>query len=170
MGLKNIFEEKIITEIGEILSSRHETVAVAESVTSGYLQAAFSQMKEAMNIFHGGMTVYNIGQKTRHLRVNPIEAQQTNCVSETVTGQMASEISYQFLADWGIACTGYASPVPELNIQETFALYSFFNNRTIVTNGRISGSGKSQYDEQIHFANEILNRFAEHLVKFHDRR
>jgi PncC family amidohydrolase len=136
---------------------------VAESVTSGYLQAALSQMEEAMNIFHGGMTVYNIGQKTRHLRVNPIEAQKTNCVSDAVTSQMASEISYQFLADWGIACTGYASPVPELNIQETFALYAFCNNHSIVSHGRISGSGKNPFEEQVYFTNEVLRRFSELL-------
>ncbi|HEY2649324.1 MAG TPA: CinA family protein, partial [Puia sp.] len=93
MGLKNIFDDETIAKIREMLSSRHNTVAVAESVTAGYLQAAFSQMKEAMNIFHGGMTTYNIGQKARHLRVNPIEAQNTNCVSDSVTVQMASEIS-----------------------------------------------------------------------------
>jgi PncC family amidohydrolase len=160
MGLKNIFDEKILTEVREILSARHETIAVAESVTSGYLQAAFSQMEQAMNIFHGGMTVYNIGQKTRHLRVNPIEAQNTNCVSDAVTRQMALEISYQFLADWGIACTGYASPVPELHIKETFALYAICQNESIVLHGRIRGSGKNPYEEQVYFTNEILRHFS----------
>ena len=30
------------------------------------------------------------------------------------------------MSDWGIAITGYASPVPEKNIHELFACYAFY--------------------------------------------
>jgi PncC family amidohydrolase len=159
----DIFDKEIISGIEERLKNQRQTVAVAESVTAGFLQAAFSQMKEAMHIFHGGMTVYNIGQKTRHLRVNPIEALNTNCVSELVASQMASEISFQFLSDWGIACTGYASPVPELGVQQTYVLYAFYKNDKAQSTGKIQGCHANAFEEQVYFANEILKKFLECL-------
>lgn len=62
----NIFKQKI-NEISKLLQKRNQTIAIAESCTSGLLQNAFSQAENATFVFQGGMTLYNLGQKTKHL-------------------------------------------------------------------------------------------------------
>jgi len=114
-----------ITTIRTHLLSRGETLSVAESVTSGHLQAALSQADGAALFFQGGITAYNLGQKSRHLQVDPIQAQNCNCVSEKIAEEMAAHVCSLFSSDWGIAITGYAALVPELNINYLFAYYAF---------------------------------------------
>ena len=63
-----------INIITERMISCHQTVAVAESVTSGHLQAALSLGQNARQFYQGGLTAYNLGQKSRHLLVEPIHA------------------------------------------------------------------------------------------------
>jgi PncC family amidohydrolase len=107
-------------EVGKTLYERQQTVAVAESVTSGQLQTFLSLPDHAMDFFQGGITAYNLGQKTKHLNVDPIHAFACNCVSEKIAETMARNVMTQFNSDWGIGITGYASPVPEKNIEDLY--------------------------------------------------
>lgn len=109
----DIFDKAQLKAIGEALQQRQETVAVAESVTSGLLQFAFGSMENASTFYHGGITAYNLGHKTKYLSVDPIHAMGVNCVSEQVATEMATNVSKMFNSKWGIGITGYASPVAE---------------------------------------------------------
>lgn len=128
-------DKKIAVELGKTLLQKKETIAVAESVTSGLLQFEFSTIPDASQFFQGGITAYNIGQKYKHLQVEPIHATSTNCVSQKVAIEMALHICQLFSSHWGIAITGYASPVPESNHK----IYSFF---AISYKNKIVGKGK----------------------------
>src|SRR5215203_1295610 len=86
----------IIQLIRDRLLARKETVAVAESVSSGYLQLAFSRGKDAEKFYQGGITTYNLGQKAKHLCVEPIHALDCNSVSEKVASQMARGVNDLF--------------------------------------------------------------------------
>lgn len=70
-----------INTIKDRLLCLRQTVAVGESVTSGHLQAALSLGENARQYYQGGLTAYNLGQKARHLLVEPIQALECNCVS-----------------------------------------------------------------------------------------
>src|SRR3982751_949315 len=102
-----------INSVRDYMLLHNETIAVAESVTSGLLQAAFSQPGNAANFFQGGLTAYNLGQKFKHLNVEPIHAENCDCVSQIVADQMAKSVADHFQSDWGIGVTGYSTPVPE---------------------------------------------------------
>ena len=65
------------------------TLAVAESVTCGRLQARIGAISGASEFFLGGLTAYTIPQKVRHLGVDRALAEQTNAVSPEVAEQMA---------------------------------------------------------------------------------
>jgi len=69
-----MFDKKLIDFIAKELLNRNESVAIAESVTGGLLQAAFSIAENASQFFQGGVTAYNVGQKYRHLLVDPLHA------------------------------------------------------------------------------------------------
>lgn len=77
-----IYNEDTINAIKDIMVGKEETIAVAESVTAGHLQAAFSVGIEASKFFQGGITAYNLGQKARHLNVDPVLSNKVNCVAE----------------------------------------------------------------------------------------
>jgi nicotinamide-nucleotide amidase len=107
--------------VKSILLDREESVAIAESVTAGDIQSAFSYCENALRIFEGGLTVYNVPQKIRLLHVDAEYATACEGVSEKTAAEMAIGVSQLFQSDWGISITGYASPVPETNIMQVFA-------------------------------------------------
>jgi nicotinamide-nucleotide amidase len=115
-----LFDNKANT-IRSLLAERHETLAVAESVTAGYVQAILSSAEEATFFFQGGITTYNLGQKCKHLQIDPIEALKSNCVSAKVALQMSIGVQKLFMSDYGISITGYAAPLPEKGIHDIFA-------------------------------------------------
>jgi nicotinamide-nucleotide amidase len=69
-----IYPTETIQSLKNLLAASKQTIAFAESVTAGHLQAAFSQAQNARDVLQGGMAVYNIGQKCRQLGVEPIVA------------------------------------------------------------------------------------------------
>ncbi len=115
-----IYSEEMLNSIKDMLIESEQTIAIAESVTSGNLQAAFSIAMDASKYFQGGITAYNLGQKTRHLNIEPILAQKTNCIEQRIANTMAIEVSKMFLSDYGIAITGYAAIVPECEEEGLF--------------------------------------------------
>jgi PncC family amidohydrolase len=152
-----------LEQIRQLLTRREETIAVAESVTAGFLQAALSQAEEASSFFQGGITVYNLGQKYRHLKVEPIHAQFTNCVSSKVAAKMAIEVCSLFGCQWGLAITGYATPVPE-SAHKIFAFYAIAKNGKPVKQGKISGpKGKEAFEVQQYFLTKVLDQLLEQV-------
>jgi nicotinamide-nucleotide amidase len=154
-----VYNKDALDRIKDLLIQNKETVAVAESVTSGHLQSAFSNATDAACFFQGGITAYNLGQKCRQLRVEPIQAQECNCVSEKISEQMALEVSRIFLSDYGIAVTGYATPVPEKGIEELFAYLCIVKGKKTLLTKKISPGNTKAFDAQVVFTNSILMEF-----------
>ena len=153
-----MYNDQVISAIRDYMISNGQTVAVAESVTSGHLQAALSLASEASKFFHGGITAYNLGQKARHLHVNPIHATSCNSVSEAVADEMALNTLTLFSSDWSVGITGYASPMPDLGIHTLFAFYSIAFRREIVRRGKLESVKEAAYDVQVDFANQVLSQ------------
>jgi nicotinamide-nucleotide amidase len=154
-----MFDDKIINEIKEQLCKNRQTVAVAESVTAGYLQAALASAERASFFFQGGITAYNLGQKARHLNIEPIHAEHCNCVSEQVVTEMAIHITKLFSSDWGIAISGYAAPVPECSVDEPFAFYAITFQNKLVQVKKISSQKSDAIKVQLFYVNKILSDF-----------
>ena len=70
-----LIDDQELNRIKDILIRRNETLAVGESVTSGILQTAFATAMDASKFYQGGITAYNLGQKSRHLHINSIHAE-----------------------------------------------------------------------------------------------
>jgi nicotinamide-nucleotide amidase len=127
-----------LNKVGKLLIKKQHSVAIAESVTAGLIQNVFSNLDNAASFYEGGITAYNIRQKMTHLFVDPIHAIGTNCVSEKIAGEMAQGICRSFKSNWGIAVTGYATPVPEMGIHELFACFAICYNHKIIRSSTIS--------------------------------
>lgn len=155
--------DPIIQSIGNILIERQQTVAVAESVTSGHIQSALSTAADATRFYQGGITTYNLGQKCRHLHVEPIHASICNCVSERVAHEMALGVCKLFISDWGISITGYASKVPESN-NELFAYYAIVYADMVMMSGKIEPPDGEPAEIQSLYAKLLLGQL-ENVLK-----
>lgn len=164
-GSQIMYNIQVIEAIKGYMVSRNHTLAVAESVTSGHLQAALSLAVDASKFFHGGITAYNLGQKARHLHVNPIHATTCNSVSQIIADQMALQTMPLFSSDWSIGITGYASPLPELGIQDLFAFYAIGFRHQIVHHGKLEAENRGLFEVQIYYAGEVLKQLSQHLSR-----
>lgn len=147
--------KELAESIRAYMITQAETIAIAESVTSGLLQWYISTIPDASKFFHGGITAYNVGQKYKHLKVEPLYAVSVNCVSARVASEMARHCCCLFASQWSIAVTGYASPVPESG-DECFAFYAIAREEEIVAEGRIIPPDKNPKHVQFFYAREIL--------------
>jgi len=162
-----MFNKDLLNEIGEILKNKKQSVAVAESVTSGLLQAALSNAKDAACFFQGGITAYNVGQKCRHLLVEPLHALECDSVSEYVARDMSLHVATLFTSDYGIGITGYAAKVPEKNINELYAFYAISEKNKIVTCGKLETNVEEGLPVQLFYTEEVLKIFKEYLKNNH---
>lgn len=127
------------------------TLAVAESMTCGRLQALIGEISGASEFFLGGVTAYNLEQKVRHLGVDRSAAAAVNCVSAAVAEQMARGASVLFGADVGVATTGYAEPSPAQGAGEPFAWWAVARHAPDgwrVHSGRVDCPGRTRVEAQ----------------------
>ena len=166
MHLLPFADNPTLAGIGQTLIARNQSIAVAESVTAGLMQYGFSTIKDSSSFFQGGITVYNVGQKVKHLHVEPIHAIKVNCVSGQVVTQMAVNVCQMFCSTWGIASAGYASPVPESGMQ-IFAFYAIVKEGRMIFTDRITLPEGDPSDYQPAYALQIIEKF--NLVLLNDR-
>ncbi len=113
------------------------TLAVAESVTCGNLQARIGAISGASEFFLGGITAYTLDQKVMHLGVDRRAAKAVNSVSAEVARQMALGASKLFGSDLAVATTGYAEPSKERGVKAPMAHWAFVHRRR----GRVVAAG-----------------------------
>ena len=159
------YDQDKINQISEHLIEQGKTIAIAESCTSGLIQNIFSQAKKATLFYQGGMTLYNLGQKAKHLNVNPITSESCNSVSKEVAEKMAIEITNAFNAELGVAITGYAQPMPKLSVNSCFAYIALAEGTKIIFSKKISGdASKTLLENQIIFMEKVLTRLHKYLL------
>jgi nicotinamide-nucleotide amidase len=128
------------------------TLAVAESLTCGRLQARIGSISGASEFFLGGITAYSLDQKVRHLGVDRAEAQAANSVSSSIAEQMARGACVLFGADVGISTTGYAEASPQWGVASPFAWWGAARRRPgdefAVLAGRVDCPGLARTDVQ----------------------
>lgn len=151
-----MFKYTHIEAIKRIIVSKGETISVAESVTAGILQSALSASNNASDFFQGGITVYNLGQKVRHLKVNPIHAQNCNCVSKEIAKEMALGVCELFVSDYGIGITGYATPVEESEFK-IFCFFAVAHRGKIILSKKIDAKEGDAQEVQMFFAKVVLD-------------
>jgi nicotinamide-nucleotide amidase len=91
-----------------LIREPRRTLAVAESITCGHLQARIGAIPGASGFFLGGITAYTLDEKVKHLGVKRAGAKAVNSVSAEVAEQMARGACALFGSDFALATTGYA--------------------------------------------------------------
>lgn len=142
------------------LQAPRHTLAVAESLTCGHLQAAIGAIPGASEFFLGGLTAYTVEQKVRHLGVDRAAAVAVNCVSEEIARQMARGVCALFGSDVGVATTGYAEPSPPNGAFAPYACWAIAlrgpDNRSTLRSGRVVCAGMTRVGVQQSVARAVL--------------
>ena len=143
-----------------MLAAPRLTLAAAESLTSGRVQARVGEISGASAFFLGGITAYSLDQKVRHLGVNRAAARRVNSVSAAVAEQMAQGVCGLFGSDLGVATTGYAEPAPDDGIAHPFAWWAIAQRRrgrlVAWRSGRVECPGAKRVEAQAMVAEAVL--------------
>ncbi len=143
-----------------LLRTPRLTLAVAESVTCGRVQARIGEVPGASDYFLGGLTAYTLDQKVRHLGVERALAAAVDGVSAEVAVQMARGVAALFGADVGLATTGYAEPLPGRGVTQAHAFWALamrgVDNTWTVRTGRVACPGLGRVAAQEAIATAAL--------------
>lgn len=163
------------------------TLAAAESMTCGRVQARVGEISGASDFFRGGITAYSLAQKVRHLGVNRAAAKKVNSVSAEVAEQMARGVCELFGSDLGVATTGYAErspadgPAPDEGVAEPFAWWAIAHRASggfaaltagrrraggkfvAMRSGRVECPGATRIDAQAFVADAVLAELVAYL-------
>ncbi|AZA85212.1 damage-inducible protein CinA [Chryseobacterium lactis] len=160
------FQKNLLEYISQSLMTTGETISMAESVTSGCLQLAFSQMPNASLFYKGGMTTYTLPEKVRLLKVNRLEAEEYDCVSSDIAETMALKVAKLYESDWSIATTGYCTPIRNSGYK-IFAYFSFSYKGEIILTKKLELHPKTQaLNAQLYYTEFILGCFKSELNRF----
>jgi nicotinamide-nucleotide amidase len=143
------------------------TLAVAESLTCGRVQARVGTISGASEFFLGGLTAYSLDQKVRHLRIDGAAAVAVNSVSGEVAEQMAQGACVLFGSDVAVATTGYAEPSAEWNVTEPFAWWALAHRlapgKFTLRRGRVEFPKASRTQVQEEVAEAVMTALIEYL-------
>jgi nicotinamide-nucleotide amidase len=99
--------------VAGLLTSRGETLAVAESMPGGNVAARLCAIPGVSQVFLGGATVYSARAKAVLAGLDPAFIQAHGTVSEPVTLALATAIRERLGTTWGLAVTGNAGPTED---------------------------------------------------------
>jgi nicotinamide-nucleotide amidase len=94
----------------ELLRSRGQKIAVAESCTGGMLGARITAIAGSSDTMLGGVIAYADAVKTSHLGVRAETLAAHGAVSEETAREMAAGVRERFGAAVGVSITGIAGP------------------------------------------------------------
>lgn len=169
---RDFASDEIAAALGTLLRGPPRlTLASAESMTCGHVQAAIGGVSGASDYFVGGITAYTLAQKIRHLGISA-EAATVDAVSAEVAAGMAVGACRLFGSDLAVATTGYAEPNPARSIAEPGAFWAVARNAggaiTIVRAGFFSGPGLARREAQCAATQEVLRALAGYLAVFRE--
>ena len=96
----------------DMLSARASTVAVAESLTGGWLGSSLTEATGCSAVFLGGVVAYSPFIKEEVLGVSAADIEKYSVVSEQIAAQMATGVAKAMNATYGLSTTGEAGPDP----------------------------------------------------------
>ncbi len=143
------------------------TLAVAESLTAGQVQARIAAVTGASDYFLGGVTAYSLEQKVKLLGVNRAHAKAVNCVSQRVAVEMAVGVAKLFGADLAVATTGYAEAAPKKKVKVPHAWWAICHRHrsgaAMMLSGFIEVPGADRVTVQARVAEAVLTELVKYL-------
>ncbi|MCX8526433.1 CinA family protein [Chryseobacterium formosus] len=153
------FNKELLKEISENFMVGIETVSIAESVTGGLMQVAFSEMTNSKLFYKGGITVHTPEKAVKLLKVDIAEIKNYNCISSFITESMGRHACRIFESDWCIASYGYCTP-ERPSSYEIFVYYSISYKGNVVFSDKLELLDTSDsLNIKLFYTERILEKF-----------
>lgn len=151
-----------------LLAKPKRTLAVAESLTCGHVQALIGAVPGASEYFVGGLTAYTLEQKVRLLGVNRAHARRVDCVSPRVAVEMACGACELFNADLAVATTGYAQANRVAGVKAPMAWWAICHRQrggqiAVVSGQIVLPATTSRVAAQEKISREVLRELVNYL-------
>lgn len=101
-----------VSELGEVLMTRQETITAAESLTAGLFLSTLGNVPGISQILPGGFVTYSAETKASMVDVPIPLIQEKGVVSAEVAQAMATGAQRKLQTDWAVSFTGVAGPGP----------------------------------------------------------
>lgn len=98
-----------------MLIDNGDKISVAESITGGLICSEICSVEGASKVLYEGLITYNSGSKLRRLHVPARIIEEHTSVSEATTSAMLNGLLTNKEIKFGIATTGYASNMEDMN-------------------------------------------------------
>jgi nicotinamide-nucleotide amidase len=146
------------------------TVAAAESLSCGQVQALLGAISGASGYLLGGLTAYTLDQKVRLLAVDREQATAVQAVSAGVAEAMALGVCRLFGSTLGVSTTGYAEPDRAAGVSAPMAYWAICDLATpgapLLRSGRMQfPAGLERRAVQRAVAERVLEHLLDHLRK-----
>ena len=149
------------------------TLAVAESLTAGNVQARIASVSGASGFFLGGLTASSIEEKVTLRGVDRAAAKKVNCVSAAVAEDMALGAAKLFGAELAVATTGYAEPSPADGVMAPMAWWALAHGRrgrvVKIFSGRVECPSEPRVAVQQIVADAVLAELVAYLRELRGR-
>ena len=133
----------------DMLTMRSATIAVAESLSGGWLGSSLTEATGCSAVFLGGVVAYSPFIKEEVLKVSAADIEKYSVVSEPVAAQMAVGVQKAMNTTYGLSTTGEAGPDPATD-----------NPVGTVYIGLAHPSGVEVYKKQFHGDREAIRKRA----------
>jgi nicotinamide-nucleotide amidase len=120
--------------LGDLLTARGETVAVAESLTGGLIGKQLTDVSGSSRYFLADVVSYSNESKVDYLGVEQETLDKHGAVSEETCSEMVNGVRLRTGATYGLATTGIAGPTgatPTKPLGLTYIGLSWEGGRTI---------------------------------------
>ena len=108
--LVHVGDETLEELIGELLVSRGQTVATAESCTGGSIASRIVSVSGSSSYFTGSVVAYSNAVKMQMLGVSQETLDHYGAVSQGVVEEMASGVMNLYDTDYAVSVSGIAGP------------------------------------------------------------
>ncbi len=103
-------DDTLADAVADLLRQDEKTLAVAESGSGGQLASVFTDLPGASKFFQGGVVCYRNSGKVIMLDIPECLISQHGAISAEVAAAMATGVSENFVADYGLSITCCAGP------------------------------------------------------------
>ena len=114
--------------VGNRLTAREETVAIAESLTGGLIGSRITDVSGASTYFDRAVVTYSNRSKQEVLSVSREALDAHGAVSEAVAEEMAAGVRDTAGTTWGVSTTGIAGPTGGTDQKPVGTVYIAISN------------------------------------------
>jgi len=107
---EEMFNEKDMIKLQNILRENKKTITTAESCTGGLVAHCITNISGSSDIFDGGIISYSNKIKKQELNVKNETLEKFGAVSKEVVSEMLDGAIKKFNANYAIAISGIAGP------------------------------------------------------------